>query len=351
MIKIKLQLFGGRGAYSGINKIGGINLGRGSISLGGSGKKVTRGQIEKLINDYPQFPDPDYSKHKLINGDKFMKNCHNLFEYKRDNFKNTIDPFVKQFMIPHRVDTSYEFQDSSYGYVQLYIDDFKKLRCDKYSLSSVDSRRMEYKIKTMLHEGTHLKKDGFEPHTYNLKNSKWREIEEFRTECTAMYLANKMNGYNYLPSYTNLMDKFFAKAIQLKEYNHCSTIYDLGKEFYKETYINKKPLEYVKMYDKIEAVKIPEKYQKQLRSKIVQNRKEYSDIIKNSLANYKYYDQSYINRFERDLNRTIAKIRNNDEKSMTDLENYYFQKLKSLAMNDNRKVDEIIPGQISIDEL
>ena len=53
-----------------------------------------------------------------------------------------------------------------------------------------------------------------------LSNPSARFHEETRTEMSALFLANKINGYTYVPSYTLEVISAAAKYKRLDEYKH-----------------------------------------------------------------------------------------------------------------------------------
>lgn len=329
MKRLKIQLFGGRGSRSGLG-VGGPGIGFVDFINAVAG-----------VNDYPlpentgypDFPDPDYSNYKLTTTDKFIKQTFNLMNYKRAEHDIIGEKYLRSLPINPKIKYDNKNEGSYAGYVESVNDSNGIVMVTKYNLNKADTRRMEYKVKTMFHEGYHACKDGLLDPGRNLPRPVARFHEESRTEISAMFLANKINGYDYIPSYTLEVISAAAKYKRLDEYKHCKTIYDLGEVFYNERMNMRTNTSYTTLENKMKTINLDDNYYKKYYNSIIKNKERYYEICKNSLFNYEYFNQNYTGLYERSFNAMIEKIKNN-EKLTTGLQKQQFINCVALSMND-----------------
>ena len=134
---------------------------------------------------------------------------------------------------------------------------------------------MKCKVKTMIHEGYHACNDGLPDVYKNLTKEKARFHEETRTEMAAMYLANQLNGYEYIPSYTIEVVSAAAKYKRIDEFKHCKTLYDLGKIFYNDRMIKRKNPSYFELEQKFRKIELDDNYFKLYYNSIIVNCDKY----------------------------------------------------------------------------
>lgn len=332
MVNLKIQLFGGRGLRCGINGEGpGIGIATGIAIKRGPGNG---GQLE-VHPEYPNFPDPDYSNYKTNTNDSFIKKTFNLVDYKRDNH----DEIAKKYLLSLNLNPNIKYSnfnnDRSVGYVYTYVHpDTNITQVIRYNLNSADTRRMEYKVKTMCHEGYHASYDGLISEERKLPDTKFLFHEETRTEMSAMFLANQLNGYTYIPSYTLEVVSAAAKYKRLEEYKHCKTLYDLGKIFYTERMVNKKNSSFRLIEEKFKNIDLDDSYYKNYYESIIQNKELYYNICRNSLMNFEYYNPDFVKDYELQFNSMISKISSSGTILLNKAEGNLFIQCVALDMNN-----------------
>ena len=329
MLSLKIQQFGGRGSRSGLG-VGGPGVGFIDFinAVAGAGDIPL-----PEYDNYPDFPDPDYSKYKLQTNDNFIKQTFSLLNYKRTEHDVTAQKYLKSLGINKNIKYSNLNDGSSVGYVESIVDLDGNMRVYKFNLNKADTRRMEYKVKTMIHEGYHASNDGLQYPGGKLSRPVARFHEETRTEMSAMFLAKKLNGYDYVPSYTLEVVSAAAKYKRLEEYKHCKTLSDLGEVFYRERMVNRTNTSYEQIDKKFNAVKLDDNYYKRYYNRIVNNSEKYYEACKNSLFNFRYFDTNYVGRYKSSFDSMISKIKNN-EKLTSGLEKRQFVMCVALSMND-----------------
>lgn len=182
MFNLKIQIFGGRGLRCGLN---GEGPGIGIATAMPVGKRIGQGKDNflEVHPEYPNYPDPDYSDYPLETEDIFIKNTFELIDYKRINHDKIGKKYLKSLNLTSDVQYSNLNNDESYGYVYTYVDpDTGINQVYRYNLNQADTRRMEYKVKTMLHEGYHACDDGLISESIGMKENKYKFHEETRTE-------------------------------------------------------------------------------------------------------------------------------------------------------------------------
>lgn len=328
MERLQIQLFGGRGRRSG--------LGVGGPGIGIATNIATTNMQGKLpeYNGYPDFPDPDYSKFQLNTKEKFIKDTFSLVNYKRAEHEKIGKKYLESLNLNKGITYSTANDSSAFGYVQTTKINGKTYVL-KYNLNKADTRRMEYKVKTMIHEGYHACNDGL-PWIYNknISQDKARFHEETRTEMTALFLANKLNGYTYVPSYAVEVVSAAAKYKRLDEYKHCNTLNDLGEVFYKSRMVNKKNPSYYELEEKFRKIKLDDNYYKLYYNRISKNKDRYYEICKNSLFNYEYYNVGYEKIYKNRFDSMITKISGKKQFTLSEPEGQLFVQCVALSMNE-----------------
>lgn len=332
MERLKIQLFGGRGTRSGLGVGGpGIGIATGIDLRSGKGKDL----YLEVHPEYPDFPDPDYSDYKLKTKDNFIKNTFDLFDYKRKNHDITAQKYIKSLNINPDVQYSNYNDDLSFGYVYSHVDPFtNKIQVLKVNLNKADTRRMEYKVKTMIHEGYHACNDGLASEELGMSRQKYVFHEETRTEMTALYLANKLNGYTYVPSYSLEVVSAAAKYVRTEEYKNCKTLNDLGERFYNDRMVNRKNPSYKQIEKDFRKVYLDDNYYKKYYNRIVANRDNYYEVCKNSLFNWEYFNGEYEKTYKKSFDSMIEKISVNKKFTFTGREEQLFIQCVALSMND-----------------
>lgn len=329
MISLKIQLFGGRGSRSGLGT-GGPGIGIVDFISAPGGKN----DIPLPENTgYPDFPDPDYTNYPLSTNDNFIKKTFDLLNYKRAEHDVVGEKYLRSLGINKHVKYSNENRGSSVGYIEYITDMNNIIYVTKYNLNKADTRRMEYKVKTMMHEGYHASNDSLKDPGYKLSSSHVRFHEETRTEMSALFLANKLNGYKYVPSYTLEVICAAAKYKRLPEYADCNTLYDLGEKFYKERMVKRSNPLYSDVENKFKTIKITDNYFKKYYTRIIKNKETYYESCKNSLFNYQYFNERYSETYKKSFDGMIEKIKQNKE-LVTGLEKRQFIMCVALSMND-----------------
>lgn len=329
MKSLKIQLFGGRGSRSGLG-VGGPGIGFIDFINGVAG--VNDYPLPEGTN-YPDFPDPDYSNYNVSTSDKFIKQTFNLMNYKRAEHDITGEKYLRTLPINQKIQYDNKNDGSYVGYVESLTDSNGIVRVYKYNLNKADTRRMEYKVKTMFHEGYHACKDGLLDPGLKLSRPVARFHEESRTEISAMFLAHKINGYDYIPSYTLEVISAAAKYKRLPEYKHCKTIYDLGEVFYNERMNNRTNPSYATLEKRMKQINLNDNYYTKYYNRIIKNKDRYLEICKNGLFNYEYFNQNYTGLYEKSFNAMIEKIKNNEELS-PGLQKQQFINCVAISMND-----------------
>ena len=113
-MQLNIQMFGGRGARSGVKRNGMI-LGM------QSGLKATVVQPLPVYDNYPDFPDPDYSKYKINTKDKFINEVYKMVNYKRNEHYEIAKKYVKSLGINDKVEITKE-NNGAYGAVMYNVD-------------------------------------------------------------------------------------------------------------------------------------------------------------------------------------------------------------------------------------
>lgn len=304
---LNIQLFGGRGAYSKKFK---LNTHRTGLDL--EKKKF------EIHENYPSFPDPNYSNYKLECNDIKLKEIYSIVNYDRKKFQKTAKKYLESLNINKDVKLT-TINTGAYGYIEYYVDENNIVHVKKYNLNKADTRKMEYKVKTMIHEGYHAMKDG---RKYNKcdKPEQTKLIEETRTEMAAMYVAHKMNGFDYVPSYPSKIVNTFKKYIKMPEYKNCKTIYDLGEKFYIERKNNCEP-NYKDLFNKINKLE-KDQYEKE-KKYIEKNPDDCYNAVENTLYNWQFYDDKFMREYKKKFDRIINKIVKKDKILKNDIDLYY----------------------------
>lgn len=332
MIKLKIQLFGGRGHRSGLG-VGGPGIG---IATGiDIGKGAGKNMILEAYSEYPNFPDPDYSDYKVKTNNEFIKDTFNLIDYKRANHDDVAKAYLKSLKLKSNVEYSSRNDDLSFGYVYSYVDNITgKTQVLRYNLNPADTRRMEYKVKTMIHEGYHACDDGLIHEGIDMSMAKYKFHEETRTEMSALYLANKLNGYTYVPSYALEVVSAAAKYVRMAEYKNCKTLYDLGKRFYNDRMVNRKNPSFKLLEKNFRQIHLDDNYYKKYYNRIANNKNNYYEICKNSLFNHEYFNDKYEKIYKDSFDSMVNKISSNNGFSFSKIEEQLFVQCVALSMND-----------------
>ena len=329
MRSLKIQVFGGRGSRSGLG-VGGPGIGFVDFInaiAGGNDSPIPE------YDEYPDFPDPDYTNYKIKTSDSFINRTYNLMNYKRAEHEETGRKYLQSLRINPNVEYSTENDGSYVGYVQSYVNPTNGMvQVLKYNLNKADTRRMEYKVKTMFHEGYHASLDGLRDPGKKIPNAEARFHEETRTEMSAMFMANKVNGYSYVPSYTLEVISAAAKYKRLDEYKHCKTLYDLGEVFYNERMKNKSSKSFDEINKKMKTIKIDDNYYKKYYNRIINNSEKYYEISINSTFNFEYYNEKYNVEYKRTFDSMVAKIKTGEK--LNSKEKNHFIRCVAIAMND-----------------
>ena len=149
---------------------------------------------------------------------------------------------------------------------------------------------------------------------------------------SALFLANKINGYTYVPSYTLEVISAAAKYKRLDEYKHCKTLYDLGEIFYNERMKNKTCSSFEIIDNKMKKIKLDDNYYKRYYNTIIKNSERYYEISLNSTFNFQYYDDDFNIEYKKTFDSMISKIKNNEE--LYGKEKNHLIRCVALAMND-----------------
>ena len=334
MLKLKIQLFGGRGRRglgTGAGRGPGIGIATAIYGTSDMGK----GKLPEK-DGYPDFPDPDYSKYLVQTNDKFINDTYSLMNYKRSEHDKIGAAYLKSLNINPYCQYSNKNDMKAFGYVSVGISNGKIL-IGTYNLNKADTRRMEYKVKTMFHEGYHAKNDGLPANKIYAKGLSENKIsfhEETRTEMSALYLANKLNGYDYVPSYTLEVIGAAAKYKRLEEFKDCKTLYDLGERFYKDRMVNKENPSYKELEERFKKVKLTDNYYTKYYNIIKKNKDKYYECCKNSLFNWEYYDKEFMKIYNSEFDSMIKKISSKEAFTFDGTETHMFAQCVALAMNE-----------------
>lgn len=119
-------------------------------------------------------------------------------------------------------------EENSFGYVGTNKDTYGKTKTTVLSLKGDDTRKIEYRVKTMFHEFFHANMDKLESTRDSI--SDWSDWEETFTESAAFYMS-KLAGIKHemTPSYSAKLIRNLPKLKRLKEFKDCVTIEDFGK--------------------------------------------------------------------------------------------------------------------------
>lgn len=335
MFRYNIQLFGGRGSRSGIGA-GGPGIGLAFTINAARNKKSSK--IPEYKN-YPEYPDPDYSNYNVITKDKFINDTYKLLDYKRINHFEVGKKYLSSLNLNQNIKFTNINDDSSVGYILSTVDSDGNTVVLKYNLNSADTRRMEYKVKTMIHEGYHASADGLpDQRTLSkISDNKYSYHEETRTEMSAMYLANKLNGFTYVPSYTKEVVSAAAKYKRLPEFSNCKTLNDLGEKFYNERMVNKKNPSFYEIENSFKSIQITDEYYTKYYKNIIKNQRKYYEVCESSLFNFEYYNIKLLDEYKKTYDNMINKVKilsKSKKVYLTSAEEQLFIQCVAISMND-----------------
>lgn len=113
----------------------------------------------------------------------------------------------------------------------------KRKVVDALVLQADDSRPYRYKIKTVFHEATHARMNGYITDEKWLGDPDWLDVEETVAESVAHFMVRKAGIEEEIaPAYSERLIRNLPKLKRLPEYSQCTTIADFGRVLSKYRY-------------------------------------------------------------------------------------------------------------------
>lgn len=149
--------------------------------------------------------------------------------------------------------------NGAHGYCR-FDNEQGTLRYSEIAVEYKTERSINYAVKTILHEATHLLSNGIELKSYEENGRVFKEeripMDETITELIAASLTNKIiPKTDILHSYSKEIVEIVPKLLQLDEYKHCKTLNELGEVLLEKrlTGQEKNPTDFYRELKKIEA--------------------------------------------------------------------------------------------------
>ena len=166
-----------------------------------------------------------------------------------------------------------------------------------FNIKKDDPRPMEYRIKTVFHEGYHVSLNGKEWDALDRKGKldlDWRNIEETFAESSAHYLVEQYGiGKKLAPSYPEMIVMNLPRLKLLDEFKGCTTIQDFGKIVY-EKRIGGGNGVWKKLSKRVRKVKLQDNYQCQYFDYIRKNESKLFEMYFENMPGFQLFKDSLV---------------------------------------------------------
>lgn len=178
-------------------------------------------RLTKELNKIPDSIDMEARKKYFLN----PKNVDKYFTGSKDNRKDLLKDILGVNDMAHLKIGVRKIDD--WGYCSYYNQKDGIIKYSEIVLKNNDTRTKESRLKTLLHEFTHLTGDG------KLKIS--RAIEETLAETIGHYTAGLYSDGNKIAvSYPEILVKTLPELRKITGFENCTTIESFGKKLFSE---------------------------------------------------------------------------------------------------------------------
>ncbi len=178
-------------------------------------------------------------------------------------------------------------------------------RYREYRVLKDDPRPMEYRIKTVFHEGYHLSCNGRAWDALDKKyevRPYWSRMEETFAESSAHYLMERYGITKKLaPSYPDILVRNLPRLKQLDEFKMCETIQDFGRIAFEERQ-NGGDGVWKQLYNRMKKVRINKDYYVQYFDYIREHEDDLFDMACENIVGIEDFKDKTIEELHKEMN-------------------------------------------------